>query len=115
MEKLSFGYSLKNIPIPSERSYKLKLMEKTEMLIKRMRWKAIFSECDEQTEKNAYGLRSFKCPPQVKELLNFESDLIDLIKYVKFDENYRPSEFQKKLRKDIHTITRSEKTLNCSR
>ena len=43
MERLSFGYSLKNIPIPSEHSYKLKLMEMTEMVIKRMRWKAIFS------------------------------------------------------------------------
>ena len=116
MEKLSFGYSLKNIPIPSEKSYKLKLMEKTEMIIKRMRWKAIFSECEEQntTARNAYGLKSFKCPSQVKELLNFESDLIDLIKNVEFDKNYRPSEFQKKLRKDIRTITRSDKTLTAA-
>ena len=30
MEKLNFGYSLKNIPTPNERAYKLKLMEKIE-------------------------------------------------------------------------------------
>ena len=55
-----------------------------------------------------------KCPSQVKELLNFENDLIDLVKNVKFDENYRRSEFQNKLKMDIHTITRSEKTLTAA-
>ena len=34
MKKLSFAYSLKSTPIPSERRYKL--IEKTEIVIKRM-------------------------------------------------------------------------------
>ena len=38
MEKLSFDYSLKNIPLPDKRSYKLKLIEKIESVIKRMLW-----------------------------------------------------------------------------
>ena len=42
MEKLQFDYSYKNIPIPSERNYKLQLMEKIELVIKRMQWKAYF-------------------------------------------------------------------------
>ena len=42
MEKLQFDYSYKNIPIPTERNYKSQLMEKTELVIKRMRWKAHF-------------------------------------------------------------------------
>ena len=37
MEKLPFDYSYKNIPIPKERNYKLQLMEKIELVIKRMR------------------------------------------------------------------------------
>ena len=117
MEKLSFGYSLKNIPIPSEKSYKMKLMEKTEMLIKRMRWKTIFSDSErneDQSTKISYGLKTFKCPGQVKELLNFEKDLIDLVTNVKFEEGYKKSEFQNKLRKDIETITKSEKTLTAA-
>ena len=36
-EKLKFDYSTKNIPLPSERSYKLQLIEKIEIVIKRMR------------------------------------------------------------------------------
>ena len=42
MERINFGYSVKNIPSASEREYKLKLIEKIEAVIKRMRWKAIF-------------------------------------------------------------------------
>ena len=45
MEKLQLDYSYKNIPIPTERNYKLQLMDKIELVIKRMRWKAhIYNE-----------------------------------------------------------------------
>ena len=74
----------KNIPIPSERSYK-QPMEKTEMVIRRMRWKAIFMKTiKEKNNQQRYGLRSFKIPPPVKELAAFESDLIELVKNIKF-------------------------------
>ena len=42
MEKLQLCYSSTNIPQPSKQSYKLQLMEKIELVIKRMRWKALF-------------------------------------------------------------------------
>ena len=42
MEKIQLHYSNKNIPLLSERSYKLQLMDKIEPVIKRMRWKALF-------------------------------------------------------------------------
>ena len=41
MEKKTYNHSTKNIPIPSERNCKLQLVEKIEIFIKRMRWKAI--------------------------------------------------------------------------
>ena len=51
MEKLNFEYSLKNIQTPSDTSYKLKLTEKIESVIKRMRWKAQhFLKDDKQNE-----------------------------------------------------------------
>ena len=36
------AYSTKNLPIPTERNYKLQLIEKTELFIKKNWWKAIF-------------------------------------------------------------------------
>ena len=50
MEKLKFDYSMKNIPVTTERSYLLKLIEQIEMVIKRMRWKVIY--CDMKGNRN---------------------------------------------------------------
>ena len=42
MERVNFGYSVKNIPTTSERTYKLKLIESIEAVIKRIRWEKLF-------------------------------------------------------------------------
>ena len=112
MEKINLGYSIKNIPIPNERSYLLQLMEKIEAVIKRMRWKVLFH--NKEDEKNdhipeTYGLKSDNCPAQIKELVPFESDLIQLIKNIKFRKV--KNDFQKKLSKDIRDFKSSNKTL----
>ena len=115
MEKVNFGYSLKNIPAPNERTYKLQLIEKIELLIKKLRWKAIFfiNNSKETGESRAsgseYGLKSNKCPPQLKELIPFEDDLVELVKNIKFRKvrNY----FQMKLREDLREVRSSKKTM----
>ena len=50
MERLSFDYSLKKTPLPGKRSYKLKLIEKIESVLKRMRWKAHFFSSKENVQ-----------------------------------------------------------------
>ena len=110
MEKKNFNYSLKNIPVPSVTTYKMKLIEKVESVIKRMRWKAIFftKENKELTVEN-YGFKSKKCPPHIKELENFEDELLDMVRTVKFN-NYRDN-FQSQLRADIANINTSQNVL----
>ena len=51
MEKLSYDYSLKNIHTPNKVSYQVKLIEKVESVIKRMRWKAYFYLNDDDATK----------------------------------------------------------------
>ena len=116
MEKLQFDYSYKNIPIPTERNYKLQLMEKIERVIKRMRWKAHFynerkeaKESEIQTIPETYGLKSLNCPPQLKELIQFERDLLDIIKSLKFRKSR--NHFQKRLNDDINTTHNTNTTL----
>ena len=46
------GYSIKNIPIPSERTYLVQPMEKVEMVITRMRWKAIHFNNNDSIDNN---------------------------------------------------------------
>ena len=67
MEATQFGYSTKNIPIPSENDYKKALIEKTEHLCKRMRWKAHFflNPENKRQERNAYGFNSKKSPSHI--------------------------------------------------
>ena len=114
MEKCNFTYSTKNIPIPSERQYKLQLVEKIEALIKKMRWKAVFAKeksnenKEEPVSKDNFGLKSDKCPPPVKELINFEKDLFALLGKLKFRKVN--CAFQKKLNNDVKNIRSSNST-----
>ena len=62
-----------------------------------------------QTKPETYGLKTLNCPPQVKELIQFESDLLDVIKSLKFRKIR--SHFQKKLKDDIITIHKTDTTL----
>ena len=99
MEKINLGYFIKNIPIPSERTYLLQLMG---TVITRMRWKAIhFNNSDSKDnniEENTewYGLKSPCSPRQIKELIPFENDLVELIRNIKFRKIRNT--FQEKLR-----------------
>ena len=74
----------KNIPIPSERSYKLQLMDKINHVIKRMRWEAFFYKNRSEDTQETYGLKSLNCPPKIKEMVPFEKDLWNLVNKLKF-------------------------------
>ena len=91
-------------------------MEKIELRIKRMRWKAHFynerkdaKENETHTIPKTYGLKSLNCPPQVRELIQFESDLLDIIKSLKFRKTR--SSFQNILKDDINTINNTDTIL----
>ena len=106
MEKLQLRSSRKNIPIPSKRSYKLQSIEKIELVIKRMRWNAFFYEQgNNKYIPDNYGLKSLNCPPNIKEMTNFENDLTNVLESIKF--RAIKSFFQQQLR----TIKNTKKTL----
>ena len=55
------------------------------MVIKRMRWKAIFQDTKKENKKQQrYRWCTFKVPPPVKKLATFEFELIELVKNTKF-------------------------------
>ena len=78
MEKLIFDYMLKNIPLPDKRSYQLKLIEKIERVLKKVRWTTHFflSKKNQQPESlKTYGFKSRNHPPQTTLLEEFEKHL----------------------------------------
>ena len=95
-----YNYFTKNIPIPSEKLYRV-LIEKVELLIKWIRWKAHLFESSRKGQSNLlhYVFQSRKCPPQHKNLIAFENDLLKLIKSVTFRKVQ--NKFQDDLRKEI--------------
>ena len=103
-----YSYSKKNIPLPSEKLYKTILIEKVELLIKRMRWKAHLYENSGLNKSNplSYIFKSRKYPPQHKDLMQFENDLLELIKSLKFKKV--KNKFLDQLHKDITSIKKSK-------
>ena len=114
-KRLNIDYSLENIPIPSADSYKRRLIEKVESVIRRMRWKSFFflkgSEEveDEGQENNNYGFKTKAYPPQVEELKPFENDLLRMVEGISF-RNMSDS-FQVKMKADIKDIRNSKEVI----
>ena len=108
MEATQFGYSTKNIPIPSENDYKKALIEKTEHLCKRMRWKAHFflNPENKHDKKETYGFNSKKSPSHIPELASFENRMHDMFQNVKFKDV--KCGFQKKISSDVKNIRKNE-------
>ena len=115
MQQIKFNYSLKNIGLTSKDVYTRSLINKTQSVIQRMRWKAHFflNQANNDTEQdiaahrsaNTYGLKSKRSAPPVAELRAFEDDVARLIENVKFrDVN---NEFMKELERDKKKIKSS--------
>ena len=82
METTSFEYFTKNIPLPSEDDYRAKLIERTEQLCRRMRWRALFylnpEKCNSGT-KDTFGFNSNRTPPPIAETDKFEKRMTNMI------------------------------------
>ena len=81
MEKIEFGYSLKNIGLPSQREYLSQLTHSCEKFVRNLRWRAyFFLKPSSKPEKETYGFRSIKAAPKIKELEKLEDSLYDLVR-----------------------------------
>ena len=80
-----------------------------------MHWRAIFftnnkkKATEDHTQGFSYGLKSGRSPPQAKDLIQFEDDLVRIVKNLKFCKV--KNIFRKMLRKDMKQMQTSNKTL----
>ena len=111
MDKINFGRSVKKIPILSNKEYLKRLIDATEKLIKRMRWRAhYFLHPPSLREKQeTFGFNSKKSPPQTPELNKFESKMASLIQNIEFKADFKPTEFQKNLSGHTDAISKDNK------
>ena len=66
-------------------------------------------DSEDYKEGFSYGLKSGRNPPQVKDLIQFEDDLVRIVKELKFRKV--KNNFQTKLREDMKQVQNSKKTL----
>jgi len=108
-----FGYSTKNIPLANKSKYLQTLIEKTQSLIHRMRWKAFFFLQNHDTtsnDKETYGFKSKRPPPHVSALDEFEDNMLNMIQRVEFKTNSTTTNsLQTKLDKDVQQIRQDKK------
>ena len=112
MESTRFDHSTKNIPLPSEKDYKRTLIEKTEHLCRRMRWKAFFylNPGADKSQQETFGFSSRNSPPQIQAMQDFDKRLLYMIENIKF--RTVNCKFQHKLSSDIQeNIMKSDKLL----
>ena len=120
MERFNISYSGKNIPIPPAKDYKKRLLEATEKVIKTMRWKAFHylrkedesseSSDNDETQKNGkFGLKSKRCPPPIKEMADFERDMLSINEDVEFRRTSNP--LMEQMKKDVKRIKKCTRVI----
>ena len=102
-KKINFNYSLKSIPLHNLDHYRRSIIEKVESVIKRMRWKAhFFLNGEGKSTASTFGLKSKNNPPKVRELNEFEEDMVRMIENLEFRNVY--DELLKNLKTDVKQI-----------
>ena len=106
---MNFDYSMKNIRFPTNQEYTKRLIEQTESVIKRMRWKTFFylnPDKRPRKQKETFGFKSRNTPPQVAEMIKFEDDLLHVIANIEFIDS--KCHFQLQLRNNVKKMQQSD-------
>ena len=84
------------------------ILEKVELLVKRMRWKAPLCENSNIRQSNPlhHIFKSRKAPPHHKDLIAFENDLVKLMQNVTL--KCISNNFRDQMKADIESIKRSK-------
>ena len=110
MEKIEFGYSMKNIGLPSQKEYLSQLTQSTEKFVRNLRWRAkFFLDPSTKPKKETYDFRSIRAAPQIKELEKLEDSLYDLVKNIQFRKY--SNNFQRVLKSDKVKIANEPKII----
>ena len=80
-EKFEFGYSMKNVSLPSQKEYLISLISSVETFVKNLRWRCFFflNPQDEPSKEN-YEFKSLRQAPKIKDLYKLENALYDMVK-----------------------------------
>ena len=110
MEKINFQYSMKNVPIPSNKEFRLEFIQSVNIFMKNLKWRAwhYLNPIQNAQKKETFQFNSTSPPPNVPELKILEEKMQNLTKTLEFKEGIRDS-FQQQLKKDLKNINTEER------
>ena len=109
MDHYKFDYSMKNVPIPSDKAFRIEFLNSIDKLSIRMKWRAFhfLNPNPNKTSKETFNFNTTNPPPPIKELKAFLDGLSEIAKNLKFKQV--KDQFQSTLKKDLKTSTRKKK------
>ena len=114
MERVTFEFSTKTIPIANKKEYKKLLVQKAEKFIRNFRLRVWhFKNKSTAKVKETYGFKSRASPPQDVDLIPFESDLLLMIRNIQFRQV--DNEFQKDLHEQIKISIKTVRLITVQR
>ena len=111
MEQINLGYSLKNIPVPDQKTYLNMLVSALEQGLHRMQWAASFelNQIKSAKKKETFGFPTSNTAPNLPELQDFKAGLIKIAESVEFKKQSNP--LQQKMKVDNRNIKTTSKVL----
>ena len=102
---MNFEFSAKNIPQADKRTYMEMMIHSIEKFGKNISWRAFFklNPSIVTKTKETYGFGSTRAPPRLKELKDFEKDLVKLMQGIRFRK--RSNSFLGNLKREIRKIS----------
>ena len=110
MELKLFELAMKNIPVAGRTEYLIQLLHSVNVFIHNAKWRADFAlnPGRKNSNKQTYGFNSTKAPPQIKELVELQEKLAEMVKNIQFTDPVR-NVLQDKLRKEIKEVNKDSK------
>lgn len=111
MDCVKYGYSTKCIPLASPQFYQIKLLEKTQLFLNKVRWKTYFflNPNARANHKETFGFKSNRQAPTIELLKDFESKMFSLVKSVQFNTYH--NSLQQTLKQDVKNINSDRKLI----
>ena len=106
MDSIEFEFgSSKNIPLATRKEYMEMIIQSLEKFNRKISWHVFFKLNPHIVSKGkeTFGFNSCKAPPRMKELKDFEKDLVKLTQNIKFIKRSNP--FLTTLKREIVKIS----------
>ena len=110
MDAVNLNHSTKDIPVPSEKVYKIMMINSIESFIRNLTWKVIFFlNPSSKHSKETYDFKSLANPSYVADIEPIKADLIDMVKNIEFEN--KQNKFQNQLKAEKNAINSENKLI----